>query len=165
MNIKDRIKAVDAEYSESEIFLKYGLHSLMFYELIQYKNLIVDINIERDKYTSTEDRLKFITLYKQVYLAQRKKLKAILAKIEDRTIVIFPEPTRAEMIKVWGDTWSYDDSVSSTENMYCYAAACIRKTICETEEEIYLLRNYPSVYYNHPVHILVGNSIIATRMR
>lgn len=156
MNIKDRIKEIDDENSESDIFLKYGLHSLMFYELIQYKNLIVDINIERDKYTSTGDRLKFITLYKQVYLAQRKKLKAILARIEDRTIVILPEATREEMIKVWGNTWGYDDSVSSKENMYRYAAACIRKTICETEEELYLLRNYPSVYYNHPDSYIGG---------
>lgn len=70
----------------------------MFYELIQYKNLIVYLNIECDKCTSTEDRLKFISLYKQVYLAQRKKLKAILAKIKDRTIEIFPEPTSEEMI-------------------------------------------------------------------
>lgn len=156
MNIKDRIKMIDEEYSESEIFLKYGLHSLMFYELIQYKNLIVYLNIECDKCTSTEDRLKFISLYKQVYLAQRKKLKAILAKIKDRTIEIFPEPTSEEMIRLWGDTWSYDDSVSSTENMYRYAAACIRRAICEIEEDIYLLRNYPSVYYNHPDSYIGG---------
>lgn len=31
-NIWDRIKAIDDEYSESEIFLKYGLPSLMLYE-------------------------------------------------------------------------------------------------------------------------------------
>lgn len=66
----------------------------MLYEPTPYKNLIVDINIERDKYKITEDRMKFIPLYKQVYFAQRKKLKAILAKIENRTTVIFPEPTK-----------------------------------------------------------------------
>lgn len=102
LNIQDRIKAIDDEYSESEIFLEYGLPSLMLYEPIPYKNLIVDINIERDKYKITEDRMKFIPLYKQVYFAQRKKLKAILAKIENRTTVIFPEPTREEMISLWG---------------------------------------------------------------
>lgn len=65
MNIRDRIKAIDDEYSESEIYLEYGLPSLMLYEPTPYKNLIVDINIERDKYTATEDRMKFISLYKQ----------------------------------------------------------------------------------------------------
>ena len=64
MNIRDRIKAIDDEYSESEIYLEYGLPSLMLYEPTPYKNLIVDINIERDKYTATEDRMKFISLYK-----------------------------------------------------------------------------------------------------
>ena len=101
MNIRDRIKAIDDEYSESEIYLEYGLPSLMLYEPTPYKNLIVDINIERDKYTATEDRMKFISLYKQVYLAQRKKLKAILAGIEARTIAIFPEPMKEEMIGFW----------------------------------------------------------------
>lgn len=32
LNIQDRIKAIDVEYSESEIFLEYGLPSLMLYE-------------------------------------------------------------------------------------------------------------------------------------
>ena len=45
MNIRDRIKAIDDEYSESEIYLEYGLPSLMLYEPTPYKNLIVDINI------------------------------------------------------------------------------------------------------------------------
>lgn len=54
LNIRDRIKAIDDEYSESEIYLEYGLPSLMLYEPTPYKNLIVDINIERDKYTATE---------------------------------------------------------------------------------------------------------------
>lgn len=80
MNIRDRIKAIDDEYSESEIFLEYGLTSLMLYEPMPYKNLIVDINIERDKYKITEDRMKFIPLYKQVYFAQRKKIKSDFSK-------------------------------------------------------------------------------------
>ena len=156
MNIRDRIKAIDDEYSESEIYLEYGLPSLMLYEPTPYKNLIVDINIERDKYTATEDRMKFISLYKQVYLAQRKKLKAILAGIEDRSIVIFPEPMKEEMIGFWGDTRRYDDSISNVENLYSYAAACIRRALNDTDEEIYLLRHYPSVYYNYPNSYIGG---------
>ena len=39
MNIRDRIKAIDDEYSESEIYLEYGLPSLMLYEPTPYKNL------------------------------------------------------------------------------------------------------------------------------
>ena len=156
MNIRDRIKAIDDEYSESEIYLEYGLPSLMLYEPTPYKNLIVDINIERDKYTATEDRMKFISLYKQVYLAQRKKLKAILAGIEARTIAIFPEPMKEEMIGFWGDTRRYDDSISNVENLYSYAAACIRRALNDTDEEIYLLRHYPSVYYNYPNSYIGG---------
>lgn len=145
----DSIKLVNEEYSESEIFLKNGLPSLMLYEPTSYKQLIVDINIERDKYTDTEDRMKFISLYKQVYFEQRKKLKTILARIEERNIVIFPKPSREEMMGFWGDTRRYDDSISSTENLYRYAAACVRRVIRDTEEEIYILRYYPSVYYNY----------------
>lgn len=86
LNIRDRIKAIDDEYSENEIFLEHGLLSLMLYEPIQYKKLIVDINIERDKCTATEDRKRFIYLYKQVYFAQRKKLKAIWSLYEHITV-------------------------------------------------------------------------------
>lgn len=156
MNIRDRIKAIDDEYSENEIFLEHGLLSLMLYESIQYKKLIVDINIERDKCTATEDRKRFIYLYKQVYFAQRKKLKAILAGIEDRTAVIFPEPSKKDMIRLWGDIRQYDDSISNAENIYRYAAACIRRALGDTEEEVYILRYYPSVYYNYPESYIGG---------
>lgn len=156
MNIRDRIKAIDDEYSESEIYLKHGLLSLMLYEPTEYINLIVDINIERDKYTDTEYRMKFIPLYKQVYFAQRKKLKTILTGIEDRTIVIFPEPTKEEMIEFLCDTWRYNDLTSSTENLYIYAEICIRRALNKTNEEIYLLRCYPSVYYNYPDSYIGG---------
>ena len=157
MNIRDRIKAINDEYSENEIFLEYGLLSLRLYEPIPYKTLIADINIERNKYTATKDRMKFISLYKQVYFAQRKKLRAILAGIEDGTMTISPEPTREEMIGFCGNTWRYDDSISNSENIYHYAAACIRRVISDTEEEIYLLRYYPSVYYNYPDSYIGGD--------
>lgn len=156
MNIRDRIKEIYDEYSENEIYLKYGLPSLMLYEPTPYKNLIGDINIERDKYTATEDRKKFIPLYKKVYFAQRKKLKAILAGIEDRTIVIFPEPTKEEMIAFLGRTQRYDNSISNAENLYRYAAVCIRRALNDTDEELYLLRYYPSVYYNYPDSYIGG---------
>lgn len=78
LNIKDRIKKIDNEYSENEIYLEHGMQSLIFfYDLSLYNSLIVDINIERDKYDDTENRMKFISLYKQVYFAQRKKLITI----------------------------------------------------------------------------------------
>ncbi len=150
LNIKDRIKKIDNEYSENEIYLEHGMQSLIFfYDLSLYNSLIVDINIERDKYDDTENRMKFISLYKQVYFAQRKKLITILKKIEDRTIVIFPEPNKEEIIEFLCDTWKYDDSTSTTENLYNYAEICIRRAINKTNDEIYLLRYYPSVYYNY----------------
>ena len=89
-------------------------------------------------------------------MAQRKKLKAILAGIEARTIAIFPEPMKEEMIGFWGDTRRYDDSISNVENLYSYAAACIRRALNDTDEEIYLLRHYPSVYYNYPNSYIGG---------
>lgn len=149
LNMIEKIRQADSEYSEDDIFLKYGLPSLMLYEPIKYKNLIFEINIERDKYTTTLDRMRFISLYKQVYLAQRKKLRKILERIENRTIRIFPEPTRDDIIRFLNDSWQYDDMVSNFENVYRYAATCIKRAIQDTEEEIYLLRHYPFIYYNH----------------
>ena len=81
INVDDELLRIDNEYSETEIFLEYGVVSLMFYEPAPYIKLIVAINNERDKYNILQERVQFIPLYIKVYLAQRRKLKNILEKI------------------------------------------------------------------------------------
>lgn len=94
------------------MFLEYGIISLAFYEPTPYKKLIVEINNQRDKFESTHKRELFVTEYKKVFLAQRKKLKKILSNIADRTITIYPEPTRDEMMLFLKQSWIYNDAIS-----------------------------------------------------
>lgn len=63
INVDDELLHIDNEYSETEIFLKYGVVSLMFYEPTPYIKLIVAINNERDKYNDLQEREHFIPLY------------------------------------------------------------------------------------------------------
>lgn len=156
LNISDKIRNINSEYLEDEIILEYGLLSLMLYEPTMYMNLIDEINIERDKYIGTSDRMQFILLYKKVFLAQKRKLKKLLDNIENRTIRITPEPTKDEFIRFLKDRWEYNYEVSNFENVCCYASACIRRAIHTTDEELYLLRYYPFVYYNHPSSYIGG---------
>ena len=64
INVDDELLRIDNEYSETEIFLKYGVVSLMFYEPTPYTKLIVAINNERDKYgLSTLFQTNFFRLF------------------------------------------------------------------------------------------------------
>lgn len=156
INIEKRIKEIDEEFSETELFLEYGILSLAFYEPILYKKLIVEINNERDKYKQTQQRESFIPIYKKVYLAQRTKMKRILAKIIDRTINIYPEPTPDEMVKFLTQSWKYNEYISNRENLYQYAETRLKKAIHETSEELYILSKFPSVYYNRKSSYIGG---------
>lgn len=97
MDIKNKLREIDNTVSDKELFLKYGLLSLAFFEIREYIDLICEINKERDTKRETSDRKKFIPLYKKVFLSQQKKLNSILENIKNRTINIYPLPTEAEM--------------------------------------------------------------------
>ena len=56
INGDDELLCIDDEYSEKEIFLEYGVVSLMFYDPTPYTKLIVAINNERDKYDGVQER-------------------------------------------------------------------------------------------------------------
>lgn len=156
INIDKELRKIDIEYSETEIFLDYGIISLASYKPVSYKKLIVKINNERDKFKRTHQRELFILDYKKVFLAQRKKLKKILANISDRTIKIYPEPTRDEMIRFLKQSWRYNDAINLKENIYQYAETRLRKAIHDTNEELYILNKFPSVYYNQKSSYIGG---------
>ena len=86
--INNELKAIEENFSIEELFLKHGIISLMFYEPLEFQQLIIKINMERDKHSDTQSRLMFITLYKKVYLAQRKKLLELFDAVKNRTTKI-----------------------------------------------------------------------------
>ena len=159
INVDDELLCIDNEYSEKEIFLEYGVASLMFYNPTPYTKLIVAINNERDKYDRLQERKHFIPLYRKVYLAQRKKLMKILEEIKQRTIVIEPEPTPYEMEECIGNTWTYKHDISNRENVYQYAETRLKKAIFDTNQELYILKKYPAVYYNRKSGLMVKNAM------
>lgn len=146
--INNELKAIEENFSIEELFLKHGIISLMFYEPLEFQQLIIKINMERDKHSDTQSRLMFIPLYKKVYLAQRKKLLELFDAVKNRTTKIIPEPTREEMQTYTNESWEYLPDISNSENVYLYAENRIKYAIFKTEEELYILRKYPSVYYN-----------------
>lgn len=149
MDIKNKLRKIDNTISDKELFLKYGLLSLTFFEIREYMDLINEINKERDTKRETSDRKNFIPLYKKVFLSQRKKLNSILENIKNRTIDIYPLPTETEMKNRHLKTLQYDDTLSVYDNLFKYAEQMIKRAILATNQELYVLRNYPSVYYNH----------------
>lgn len=148
INLDEELMRIDNEYSETEMFLEYGIVSLMFYEPVMYKKLIADVFEEQQQYETTQDRERYVAIFKKVYLAQRKKLTAILENIRNRTMVIEPEPTPDEMVKYPKNSWKYMHDISHRENVYQYAETRIKRAIFYTNQELYILRKYPEVYYN-----------------
>ena len=157
VDIKQKLLEIDRSVSETEIYLKYGLLSLAMFEIKEYTDLICEINRMRDAENEMEQRKAFIPLYKKVFLEQRKKLERILENTQNRTITIEPMPTEDEMKSSPLETLKYDDVVSAQENFYAYVENRIRRAILLTNEELYILKNYPSVYYNRKKSYIGGN--------
>lgn len=155
-NIDNELRSIENNFSTEEIFLEHGIVSLMFYEPKEYNQLIVKLNIEREKHSSTQERLAFIPLYKKVYFAQRKKLMRILDGVKSRSIKIIPEPTREDMKTYVNKSWKYRSDISHSENIYLYAENRIKYAIFKTNEELYILKKYPAVYYNHESNYVGG---------
>ena len=147
-NIENELRKIDNTVSNSKLFLEDGLLSLVFFDIREYIDLICEINKERDTKKETYQREAFIPLYKKVFLAQRKKLNSILTNIKNRTIDIEPIPTEEQMKDIPLETLQYDDRLSASDNLFNYAEHRIKRAILETNEELYILKNYPSVYYN-----------------
>ena len=148
MDIENKLQEIDNVVSNKKLFLKYGLLSLAFFEIREYRDLICEINRERDTKKETYQREAFIPLYKKVFWAQRKKLNSILANIKNRTIDIEPIPTEEQMKNSPLETLQYDDRLSVRDNFFNYAENRVKRAILITNQELYILRNYPSVYYN-----------------
>ena len=74
INVDNELLCIDNEYSEKEIFLEYGVVSLMFYDPTPYTKLIVAINNERDKYDGLQERKHFIHSYEEGISCSTKKI-------------------------------------------------------------------------------------------
>lgn len=148
IDIKKRLEEINNAVSDSELFLEYGLLSLAFFELKEYMNLVCEINQFRDNIKETAQRFNLIPLYKKVFLSKGKKLNAILSNIKNKTLVIFPIPTKEEMKKSSLETLRYDDSMSAVDNFFVFAEHRIKRALNLNNEELYILNHYPSVYYN-----------------
>lgn len=157
VNIEQQLQEFNSAISDSELFLEYGLLSLAFFELKEYTSLVCEINQSREKVDGTVQRLTFVPLYKKVFLAQKEKLNSILSNIKNRTINIFPIPTEREMKRSGLTTLKYDDSLSPYENFFIFAEHRIKRALNLTQEELYILNNYPSVYYNNKNSYIGGD--------
>jgi|GEM_PF-2028909 len=87
IDVEKRIQEINNAVSDNKLFLEYGLLSLAFFELKEYIDLVCEINRSRDNVKKTVQRVAFIPLYKKVFLAQGKKLNAILSNIKDKTLL------------------------------------------------------------------------------
>lgn len=113
----------------------------MFYEPLEFQQLIIKINMERDKHSDTQSRLMFIPLYKKVYLAQRKKLLELFDAVKNRTTKIIPEPTREEMQTYTNESWEYLPDISNSENVYLYAENRIKYAILKRKKNYIFLES------------------------
>ncbi|MDD2644460.1 MAG: hypothetical protein PHC65_07250 [Methanobacteriaceae archaeon] len=157
IDVEKRIQEINNAVSDNKLFLEYGLLSLAFFELKEYIDLVCEINRSRDNVKKTVQRVAFIPLYKKVFLAQGKKLNAILSNIKDKTIDIFPIPTEQEMKNSPLETLRYDDSISAIDNFFVFAEHRIKRALNLNNEELYILNHYPSVFYNNKNSYIGGD--------
>lgn len=156
IDIRQRLQEIDRSVSETEIYLKYGLLSLAMFEIREYTEFVCEINRLRDAEDKIQSRKLFIPLYKKVFLEQRRKLKRILENVQNRTVTIEPMPTEEEMKRSPLETLEYNDILDAKENLYAYLENRIRRAILLVNEELYILKNYPSVYYNQKKSYIGG---------
>lgn len=157
IDVKQRLAEIDGSVLENKIYLKYGLLSLSMYEIEEYVDLVCELNCLREQEKELDKRKAFIPLYKKVFWAQKRKLEKMLKNLQNRELDIVPMATESEMKEAPLETLIYDDKLSAEDNFFKYAENRIRRAILLTNEEIYILNNYPSVYYNQKQSCIGGD--------
>lgn len=160
IDVKQRLAEIDGSVLENKIYLKYGLLSLSMYEIEEYVDLVCELNCLREQEKELDKRKAFIPLYKKVFWAQKRKLEKMLKNLQNRELDIVPMATESEMKEAPLETLIYDDKLSAEDNFFKYAENRIRRAILLTNEEIYILNNYPSVYYNQKQSCIGASCIL-----
>ncbi|MED3788914.1 hypothetical protein P4576_17075 [Peribacillus frigoritolerans] len=157
MDIDSRLKELEESIDENLIDL-YDSDiislpiKLAYFELSEYRNLIIELNIERLACKTYKEKKGFIEKYKKIYLSERKIYKRILRNINKGTAKInHPFTTKKEVEYFYKISWlnyKFDKSKTFDNNLLDYMKSKLCKNIYLSNQELCKLKNYPEEYTN-----------------
>jgi len=157
LNLDIKLKRLEKSIDEHVIELHdsnylYIPFQLASFELQGYTNLIVELNKARYACKSYIEKKSFIDKYKKVYLSSKKMYNRLLRNLNNGTLrVRYPRSLEGEedyLYGTLGHSWEFDKDKSLSENIASYMKAKLKQRIHETNEKLFILRQYPSNYIN-----------------
>ena len=136
---------------------------LAYYEFKGYQKIIVELNKARKSCNIYEEKELFVDKYKKVFLSERKMYQRILRNLINGTAkVLYPKVHKDDVEHIYSTlehAWHFNRDKSLDENLTSYMVAKIKQRIHETNQELYILKNYPAEYINTFSTYIGSNSV------
>lgn len=157
MDIESKIREIENSIDEHiidvyDLGILYMPAKLLYYQLEGFRNLIVELNRKIYICDTYDEKATYIKKYKKIYMSQRKMYQRILKNLINgnaRILYVDSLNGKEEFIyKALGHFWKFEKDKSLDENMTNFMKAKIKQRIYESNQELFILKNYPSIYIN-----------------
>lgn len=156
MKLKNQLEYIDRLIDENIIdfseYIDYKLSfRLIYFEIVEYTDIIIELNKERNSKKTYDEKKNLISQYIEVYEACKSKYSKLLENIKSNNLEIKysdnVEEYKDDIYKIIGVNL-FEEDKSFNENVYSYMKLKLEQRIGEVEEELYRLKNIPSFYIN-----------------
>lgn len=157
LNLDVKIKKIEKLINENVIEFHNSNYldmpiQLAGFELHDYTKLIVELNKARYSCKSYIEKKSFINKYKRVYLSSKKMYNRLLRNLNNGSLrICYPENLEGEegyLYSALRHSWEFDEGKSLNENIVYYMRRKLRQRIYEVNQELYILKHFPSNYIN-----------------
>lgn len=167
MNLREFNKKVyDIEniISTTKIIVGDVIMGINLFYLKQYDKLIRYVGDLELKCKTTEEKKKYLEYWKIIFLSENKMYRRILKNIKDNScdfIVLeyYENKDKSESVKEHIKTFwkKYDEEKTIQENLNDFIIAKIESKIWSINNELYELREHPSIFYNNEENYVGSN--------
>lgn len=171
MDLDIRLKDVEASVDEYNIDLYDSNYinipmKLAYFELVEYKQLILELNRERYACQTYEEKELFVQKYKKIYLSLKKKYNRILKNLCNGEVNILYSANLTDneeyFYNVLDHFMKFDKDKPLKENLNNYMKERLERNIKETNQELFKLKHYPAEYIN-TFSTYIGSTVMKYR--
>jgi hypothetical protein len=169
MDINNRLKLIEdsTDYYVIDVSDEDNLMvpiKLSFYEIVEYSELVRDLNRARYACDTYEEKELFVEKYIKIYLSSRKVYTRILRNLRKGIVkIIYPETLDDEyfyeMLKKFT---KFHKDKSLEENLKEFMKGKLKQKIHDSNEELFKLKHYPAEYIN-TLSNYVGTNVLKYR--
>lgn len=158
LNVSNEIKCIESSLNLFEINLQSGrdvfenVLRLSYFELTQYKKLIVKLNIFRKNCLSYDEKEALIPEYKSIYMSARKMYRRMLTNIEKGKLKIRLDDVQMSDKTIYKDTIEQFlpsiEWIDLSQSLLTLLKYSILSQLEGINDQLYILKKHPHDYIN-----------------